>query len=87
MKDKKIKNGTQLYVENYSKMNITVYVILRSLVILTLIRQIFLANWNNVFLCVFTLILFLAPVFIDKKLNVKLPDALQAIILILEIGK
>ena len=82
MKDKKIKNGTQLYVENYSKMNITVYVILRSFVILTLIRQIFLANWNNVFLCVFTLILFLAPVFIDKKLNVKLPDALQAIILI-----
>lgn len=82
MKEKKFKNGMQLYIENYSKRNIIVYFILRTLVILTLIRQVFLANWNNVFLCIFTLILFLAPLVIDKKLNVKLPDALQAIILI-----
>lgn len=70
------------YLENYSKRNITVYLILRGLVILTLIRQIFLGNWNNVFLCVLTLILFLAPAFIDKKLNIDLPDALQILILL-----
>ena len=60
----------------------TIYLILRALVILTLIRQVFLGNWNNVFLCGFTLILFLVPVIIDKKFNIQLPDALQVIILL-----
>lgn len=68
--------------ENYSKRNMTVYLVLRALVILTLIRQIFLGNWNNVFLCVLTLGLFLVPVIIDKKFNIQLPDALQIIILL-----
>ena len=68
--------------ENYSKRNMTIYLVLRALVILTLIRQVFLGNWNNVFLCGFTLILFLVPVIIDKKFNIQLPDALQIIILL-----
>ena len=68
--------------ENYSKRNVTVYLILRILVVITLIRQVFLGNWNNVFLCVLTLGLFLVPVLIDKKFNIQLPDALQIIILL-----
>ena len=66
------------YLENYSRRNVTVYLILRALVIITMIRQCFLGNWNNVFLCVWTLCLFLVPAFIDKKLD----DALQIIILL-----
>lgn len=77
----KKKKKEELF-ENYSKRNMTIYLILRALVILTLIRQVFLGNWNNVFLCGFTLILFLVPVIIDKKFNIQLPDALQVIILL-----
>ena len=76
------KKRKKIITENFSKRNITVYLVLRILVILTLIRQCFLGNWNNVFLCVLTLILFLAPAFIDKKLDIQLPDALQVIILL-----
>ena len=41
--------------------DITVYVILRGLVILTLIMQIIHRNFENVFLCVLTLFLLLLP--------------------------
>lgn len=77
----KKKRKDELF-ENYSKRNMTVYLVLRASVILTLIRQVFLGNWNNVFLCVLTLGLFLVPVLIDKKFNIQLPDALQVIILL-----
>ena len=33
-------------------------------------------------ICVLTLILFLIPIFIDRKLNIKLPDTLEKIILL-----
>lgn len=78
----KIKKKKEDFFENYSKRNMTIYLVLRILVVLTLIRQIFLGNWNNVFLCVLTLGLFLVPVLIDKKFNIQLPDALQVIILL-----
>lgn len=68
--------------ERYSKKEITTYFILRALVIAVLIRQIFTSNWNNVFLCGLTLVLFAVPTFIDKKLNIELPNALEKIILI-----
>ena len=70
------------YFDNYSKRNMTIYLILRGLVILTLIRQFFLGNWNNVFLCGLTLVLFVLPVIVEKKMNLEVPDALQIIILL-----
>lgn len=70
------------YFDNYSKTNITIYFILRGLVILTLIRQVFMGNWNNVFLCGLTLIFFVIPAVIEKKFNLVLPDALQVLILL-----
>lgn len=70
------------YFDNYSKRNITIYLVLRALVILTLVRQIFMGNWNNVFLCGLTLIFFVIPAVIEKKLNLALPDALQILILL-----
>ena len=65
---------------NYIKSKVTVYVILRILVILTMIRQIFMANWNNVFMCILTLILFLVPAFIERQLKIEFPNALEIII-------
>ena len=70
------------YFDNYSKRNITIYLVLRALVLLTLVRQIFMGNWNNVFLCGLTLIFFVIPAVIEKKLNLALPDALQILILL-----
>lgn len=62
--------------------NITVYVVLRSLVILTMILQILNHNWNDVFLCVLTLFLLMIPSIINKKLNIELPSVLETIILV-----
>lgn len=76
----KIKNFFNL--KDANKKDIAVYLILRTLVIIIMIRQIFMGEWNNVFLCILTLILFLVPTFIERKINVELPDALQIIILL-----
>lgn len=62
------------------KNKITVYVVLRALVILTMIRQIFMHNWNNVFMCILTLFLFLVPAFIEKQLKIEFPNGLETII-------
>lgn len=77
---RKAKGGK--YISYYAKKDVTVYFVLRFLVILVMIRQIFTASWNNVFLCIFTLILFLVPVVIDRKFNIKLPNTLETIILL-----
>ena len=66
----------------HMKRDITIYVVLRFLVLLTLIIQLFRGNYENVFLCILTLILFLIPTIIDKKLNITLPNALETIILL-----
>ena len=70
------------YFDNYSKRNMTIYLVLRALVLLTLVRQIFMGNFNNVFLCGLTLLLFVIPAIIEKKLNLALPDTLQILILL-----
>lgn len=56
--------------------------ILYILVILSIVRQFFLGNYHNMFLGVLTLILFSAPKFIEKKLDVSIPNGLTAVILL-----
>lgn len=73
----------QLRQELRSKrMVATVYFALRASVILTLIAQIFNRNYENVFLCVLTLILFTLPTLLERRLNIALPDTLEIIILL-----
>ena len=62
--------------------DITIYVVLRFLVIITMISQLFRGNYENVFLCILTLVLFMIPSIIDKKLDITLPSALETIILL-----
>lgn len=59
-----------------------VYIILRILVILVMIVQFFHGNYNNVFMCVLTLVLFMIPSIADHKLNIKLPTTLEIVILL-----
>lgn len=60
---------------------LTVYLILRVLVILTMVAQILNRNFENVYICILTLILFVVPSFVENKLRIDLPDALEIIIL------
>ncbi|WKY48727.1 hypothetical protein Q5O24_05265 [Eubacteriaceae bacterium ES3] len=65
-----------------SKTKTFVYIALRVLVVLVLISSIVNQNYNNAFLCILTLVLFLIPGLIDEKLNIVLPDTLEIIILL-----
>lgn len=58
-----------------------VYVVLRILVIITMIRQVFNQNYENVFLCLLTLVLLMMPSFIQVNLKVELPTGLEITIL------
>ena len=59
-----------------------VYFILRILVIVTMIRSLMLGNYENTFLCLLTLILFLFPSMAERRFRIELPDTLQIIILL-----
>ena len=59
-----------------------VYLLLRFLVILTMIAQFFNRNFENVFLCLLTLILFVLPTIFERQLMIDLPDTLEVIILL-----
>lgn len=59
-----------------------VYFLLRALVILVMVAQAFNGNWDNVFLCGLTLILFMIPTFVHKRLHIEMPTTLEVIILL-----
>ncbi|MCI6304302.1 MAG: hypothetical protein MR652_14335 [Blautia sp.] len=56
--------------------------VLTALVILSVVRQFFLGNYHNMFLGILTLILFMVPQFLDRKLSVTIPPGLETVILI-----
>ena len=59
-----------------------VYLLLRLLVLLTMVAQFFNGNFENVFLCLLTLVLFLLPTILERSLMIDLPDTLEIIILL-----
>lgn len=59
-----------------------VYIFLRTSVVLVLLAQIFNRNFENVFLCLLTLILFTMPSLLERKLDIDLPNTLEIIILL-----
>lgn len=58
-----------------------VYVILRTLVVGVMVLQILNRDWENVFLCALTLILFTVPSFIQRNWHIEIPNVLEIIIL------
>ena len=58
------------------------YVALRLAVLAVLVAQFLNGNFENVFLCLLTLVLFLVPSFIERKIHVDLPDTLEVITLL-----
>lgn len=69
-------------IRQNNKITVTVYFTLRFLVILCMIREFLRGDWNNAFLCLLSLMLFLMPFFIEDKFKIELPSALEIIILL-----
>ncbi len=60
----------------------TVYVVLRALVVAVLILQLLNQDYYDVFLCSLTLVLFLIPSFVERRLHIDVPNTLEVIILL-----
>ena len=80
-KAKKLKGQEWRHVEN-KKLVYSVYFILRLSVVLMLVAQFFNRNYENVLLCVLTLVLFMLPSIFERRLHIDLPDTLEVIILL-----
>lgn len=78
---KKFKKKFEKTIYETKKSTLTVYFVLRFLVLLTFVRQVFLKEWSNAILCLFCLILFLIPFFIEKKFKIRIPNTFEIIIL------
>jgi len=82
MPRKKISDsGRFRHIQN-KKLVLTIYLLLRASVIVMLIAQFFNQNYENVLLCMLTLVLFLLPSAIERRLAIDLPDTLEIIILL-----
>lgn len=88
MKDRKknsrFKNmGKAMYMElREHRSSFIVYFVLRFLVIVMMVLQLLNRNYENVFLCVLTLVLLVAPSFVQVTFKVELPTTLEIIILV-----
>ena len=58
------------------------YAVLVVLVIFTLVRSALRGEYSHVFFCLLTLVLFTLPSLVEKKLNVRLPNLFEAIVLV-----
>lgn len=64
-----------------NKVVFAVYIVLRLIVIVSLVFALVRGNFENAVLCVATLLLLLAPSFIEKSFSVELPSVLEIIIM------
>lgn len=65
-----------------NKTTLTVYLVLRGLVIFVLIRSLLRREYQSMFLCALSLVLMVLPSIISKKLKIVLPSTLEIIILL-----
>lgn len=61
---------------------LTVYLVLRFFVILTMVLQFLNKDYESVLICVLTLYLFMLPSILAKRLHIEMPDMLQIVILL-----
>ena len=66
----------------HNKTTLTVYLVLRGLVIFVMVRAVLRREYQSVFLCGLSLILMVLPSIISRKLKVVLPSTLEVIILL-----
>lgn len=66
----------------HHKSTFAVYIILRTLVIAAIVVSCIQRNYENLFVCVLSLILFMLPAFVEKNFRIELPSTLEIIILL-----
>lgn len=81
MKKLKFQKNKLTGREERKKPVLLVYLILRLLVVVTMVLQILNHRYENVYICILTLILFMVPSILERRLHIELPDALEIIIL------
>jgi len=69
-------------IKKGKKRTIALYVVLRFLVVAVMVFSLFKQDYNSVFVCALTLVMFTIPVIIDHRFNIKLPSVLEGIILL-----
>ena len=65
-----------------SKSTFAVYVILRLFVLMAIVLSVIRGQYENVFMCVLALTLFLVPSFFKRNLGIELPSVLEIIIML-----
>ena len=68
LKGRKIQN---------EKLILSIYVVLRLLVVLTMVLQLLNRDYQSVLICILTLVLFMLPSIIERRLHIDLPDTLE----------
>ena len=63
------------------KSSFIVFYILRALVIVSLVRQIILDNYEGAFFCILTIVLLYVPSWVQVRLRIELPPPLEITIL------
>ena len=85
MKKNRVKNTLVRSLKDEIKKNkstFAVYVVLRLLVISAIVFSVLRGQYENVFVCVLALTLFLVPSFFNKNFGIDLPGVLEIIILL-----
>jgi hypothetical protein len=83
-KEKKEQKLMRQKIWEYMRQNkrmAVLYLVLRVLVVVTMILQIFNQQYENVYLCVLTLVLLMIPPFIEVNFRIDIPDTLEVVIL------
>ncbi|MDY4507469.1 MAG: hypothetical protein SPD95_01940, partial [Candidatus Faecousia sp.] len=65
-----------------NKTTLTVYLVLRGLIIFILVRAVLRREYQSVFLCALSLVLLILPSIISRRLKIVLPDTLEIVILL-----
>ena len=85
MKDKERKRIERVIEKKNIKENkgkFIFYILIRLFVIGMIVIQVLNRNFENVFVCVLTLILFMIPAFVERGLKIELPNTLEVMIIL-----
>ena len=79
MKKKKLSVSklVKMAYKETKRSSLAIYLILRFLVIVCMVLQLLKGNINNALLCLLSLILLFAPLFIQNKFAITLPSGLE----------
>lgn len=73
----KIQKLIKMAYKETKRSSLAIYLLMRFLVIVCMILQILRGDLNNALLCLLSLVLLFAPLFIENKFEITLPDGLE----------